>query len=575
MSSNPVDRSYCAFLEQLLDVIPADARYLVEFGCGVGELARRYKPINPDCTYIGVESNLEAAQMAAQFCDRVWVGDAESIDDRLFGVLWGKIDCIIYNGVLEYLDHAAGLLERHAVGLKSEGVTIACLPNFQYWQALQGMFRGTWDDDETDNPLQGKYRQVLTFDRIQSLFDRSGLPVFEMHTLGGATPPWQQFWTQIEPLAKEWQLDTQKLAQHTQASRYLVRALKSQQSPRRLLVQTLLISTIASDTVRVYQPDRLLKTIPGVRTVSRVKNAEVNMGLPDEAKVFIWQRDRWNLRQAIEKQRMLLRLGYLTIAEIDDDPRIWKDHRDHDFIFFRSCHCIQTSTEPLAELLRQFNPYVKVFANQVFALPPQRVYSDQDPVTLFFGAINREADWASYMGILNRVLMKFGSHVRVIVIYDRRFYDALDTPHKTFEPLCDYDRYHTILSQCDLAILPLNNTDFNNMKSDLKFIECAKHGVAVLASPTVYDRSIIDGKTGLIYRSSEEFELKLTQLIEQTELRRQLAENSYQWVKQHRLLCQHYRQRYDWYLEMHDRLPDLTRALRDRVPQIFDLSIVS
>jgi SAM-dependent methyltransferase len=575
MSSSPVNLSNGVSLEKILEAIPADAQHILEFGCGVGELARRYKPINPHCVYIGVESSPQVAQMAARVLDRVWVGDAEHIDEQIFGGLWGSIDCIIYNGVLEYLDEPATLLRRHVAGLKSGGVTISCLPNFQYWQALQGMFRGTWEDEETDNPLQGRYRRVWTFDRIQTQFEEAGLQVFEMHALGGVTPGWQQFWTQIEPLAKEWQLDTQKLAPQTQASRYLVRAIKSQQPSRRLLVQTLLISTIASDTVRVYQPDRLLRTIPGVRTVSRVKNADVNISLPQEAKVFIWQRDRWNLQQAIEKQRVLLRLGYLTIAEIDDDPRIWKDHLDHDFIFFRSCHCIQTSTETLADLLRQFNPYVRVFPNQVFALPARRVYSEREPVTLFFGALNREADWLPVMGSINRVLTKFGSKVRVNVIYDRRFYDALDTICKTFEPLCDYDRYHEILSQCDLSILPLNDTEFNRMKSDLKFIECAKQGVAVLASPTVYHRSIVEDKTGMIYRSTEEFELKLIQLIEQTSVRRQLAENAYQWVKNNRLLCQHYRQRYDWYLEMYDRLPELTRSLRDRVPQIFDLSIVA
>ncbi|MGB3558400.1 MAG: methyltransferase domain-containing protein [Geitlerinemataceae cyanobacterium] len=566
MSSPPVDRSHFPSLEKLLEVIPADAQHIVEFGCQAGELARRYKSINPHCVYIGVESNLEAAQIATQFCDRVWVGTAESIDDRLFGALWGTIDCIIYNGVLEYIDDAVSLLQHHAAGLKSGGLMLSSLPNFQYWQTLQGMFRGTWEDDKIQN--------LLTFDRIQALFENSDLQVFEMLPIGEETPGWQKFWTQIEPLAREWQLETQKLARQTQAARYLVRAIKSPQPPRRLLVQTLLISTIASDTVRVYQSDRLLRTIPGVRTISQVNKSELRKALPDEAKVFIWQRDRWSLQQAIEKQRVLLRLGYLTIAEIDDDPRIWQDHRDHNFILFRSCHCIQTSTEALATLLRQFNPYVKVFPNQVFALPQPRMYSDTDSVTLFFGAINRETDWLPLMETLNRVLASFADRVRVQVIHDRRFFDALTTPNKTFEPLCNYDRYHELLSQCDVAILPLNDTEFNRMKSDLKFIECAQHGVAVLASSTVYEQSIIDGETGLIYRSIEEFESKLTQLIDRTSCRRKIAANAYEWVKRNRLLCQHYRQRYEWYLEMYDRLPELTLELRDRVPQIFDFSIV-
>jgi glycosyltransferase involved in cell wall biosynthesis len=110
------------------------------------------------------------------------------------------------------------------------------------------------------------------------------------------------------------------------------------------------------------------------------------------------------------------------------------------------------------------------------------------------------------------------------------------------------------------------------MKSDLKFVECAGHGVAVLASPTVYERSLVDGETGFIYRSVEEFEAKLLELISNTQLRRKLVANAYEWVKQNRMLSQHYRERREWYLEMRDRLPELNEALRDRVPQLFESS---
>jgi glycosyltransferase involved in cell wall biosynthesis len=333
-------------------------------------------------------------------------------------------------------------------------------------------------------------------------------------------------------------------------------------------VQTLLRSTIASDKVRVYQPDRFLNTIPGVRTEARVKTAILNLARPDEEKVFIWQRQRLGIQEAIAKQKNLLRRGYLIVTEIDDDPLRWPEHAQHQFITFRSCHCIQTSTEPLAAFLRQLNPYVAVFPNQLHELPPPRTYAE-DKVTLFFGALNREPDWQPLMASINRILAEFGDRVWVEVLHDRQFFQALATEDKQFRPFCPYEEYHEILHRSDLALLPLNPTRFNSMKSDLKFLECAGHGVAVLASPTVYDRSLVDGTTGLLYRSVEEFELKLRQAIANSEFRRTLAANAYEWVKHNRLLSQHYRQRYEWYLEMRDRLPELNAALRDRVPQLF------
>jgi glycosyltransferase involved in cell wall biosynthesis len=107
------------------------------------------------------------------------------------------------------------------------------------------------------------------------------------------------------------------------------------------------------------------------------------------------------------------------------------------------------------------------------------------------------------------------------------------------------------------------------MKSDLKFLECAGNGVAVLASPTVYEASIQEGKTGLLYRSPTEFEEKLRALLDDAALRRRLAAAAYAWVKENRLLCRHYRQRYEWYMEMLDRLPLLNKELGQRVPELF------
>src|SRR5205823_53619 len=137
------------------------------------------------------------------------------------------------------------------------------------------------------------------------------------------------------------------------------------------------------------------------------------------------------------------------------------------------------------------------------------------------------------------------------------------------EPYCQYEHYEQILRTCDIALLPLKATSFNHMKSDLKFLECAGNGVVVLASPTVYEASVQDGRTGLLYRSAAEFEEKLRALIDDAALRQRLAAQAYAWVRDRRLLCQHYRQRYDWYLQMLGRLPQLNETLRQRVPELF------
>jgi glycosyltransferase involved in cell wall biosynthesis len=190
-------------------------------------------------------------------------------------------------------------------------------------------------------------------------------------------------------------------------------------------------------------------------------------------------------------------------------------------------------------------------------------------VTLFFGALNREADWAPVLPALDRVLTKHAERVRVQVVYDRAFFDALPTRHKVFEPLCSHERYHELLHEADIALLPLEPTRFNQHKSDLKFIECAAHGVVTLASPTVYGRTIKSGETGVVYHSVDEFERTLDRLIENVPLRQELAESAHHFVAENRLLAHHFRARHDWYRSMLDCRGQLDAELYRRMPELF------
>lgn len=376
----------------------------------------------------------------------------------------------------------------------------------------------------------------------------------------------------MQPIVQGLAIAPKTFATKTVAREYIVRAIKAEKLPRRLLIQTLLAAPTGCDRVRVYEPDRFSATIPGVRTFSEVKAANPNVAMAGEEKVFIWQRSILNYPKSLPQLKELLQRGYLIVAEIDDDPLRRPEYEQNKFLSYRGCHCVQTSTEPLAAYLRQHNPNVAVFANQLAYLPPLKL-GDRDTATIFFGALNRERDWQPIMPalnrVLNRVLAKNSELVRVRVIHDRKFFDALEIEAKEFEPFCPPERYREILYACNIALLPLIPNRVNSMKSDLKFLECAGHGAAVLASPIAYEDSIADGETGLIYRDPDEFEAKLTELIENHELRQQLAANAYQWVAENRLLSQHYRQRRDWYLQMLDDLPRLNQELRDRVPELF------
>ncbi|MBO9998540.1 MAG: methyltransferase domain-containing protein [Cyanobacteria bacterium SID2] len=554
---------------QLLEFIPDDARSIVEIGCGTGAVGRAFKEKHPEAKYVGVELEPEVANIAATRLDAAIAANVEHLDDPKLQFAPESLDCLVYGDVLEHLRDPWRVVRHHVSWLKPGGTIVASIPNVQNWTILRDLFQGQWEYKD-EGLLDRTHLRFFTLETMKAMFEDAGLQVLKVgRTLCHNPKEFDRLYPHLEVVAKvlEQPLDRFKLLVETH--QFVVLAHKPQ---RRLLIQTLMMAPLACDRVRVLEPDEFNNRIPGVRAVSSEKNAVLSIAEPDEEKVFVWQRALLVPSVALQQQKNLIHRGYLVVAEIDDDPMRWPQFEQTNFFTYRSCHCVQTSTEPLAEFLRQFNPYVKVFPNHLAQLPPPRPATDYEVMTVFFGALNREEDWQGILEPMNRVLGEFGDRVTVKVLHDRKFFDALTVTKKVFSPFCSYEIYQKVIRSSTVALLPLEPTRFNRMKSDLKFLECGGQGVAVLASPTVYDGSIIDGKTGLIYRSVEDFEMKFRALLSRAELRRKLGQNAYQWVAEHRLLERHARDRVNWYFEMRDRLPELNESLRERMPELFDRS---
>jgi len=547
----------------IFKLLPPDAKIILEFGCGTGALGEQYKQINPHSLYIGIERNPEKAKIASERLDRVIIDDIEQLEITKFDLAEGTVDCLVYNNLLPNFNNPGKLLNQHRNLLNIEGQVLAIIPNLQHWRKIVNLLRGEWENPESKNS------HWFTIENIKSLFAEAKLPVYELQVRGQKTDNFLQFQELLTPMIQALGLDATAFATQTVAEYYIVRATKSLVSPRRILIQTAIMAPTGCDRVRVLEPDRFSATIPGVRTGSCVKSAELILPLLGEEKVFIWQRTIMYYPAYIPMLKSLLENDYLIVAEIDDNPIRRREYAENNYLSYRGCHCVQTTTEPLAEFLRELNPNVAVFNNQLTYLPAKRTYAEDNSVTIFFGALNREKDWQPIIASINRVIAAHKRRIRVKVIHDRHFFDALEIESKEFEPFCNYERYLEIMRLSDIALLPLLSTPVNEMKSDLKFLECAGNGVAVLASPTVYEKSIIAGKTGLIYRSTKDFEDKLNTLITDTKKRQKIANNAYQWVRENRLLSQHYRQRRDWYLQMRDELPRLNAELRCRLPELF------
>ena len=571
----------------LLKFIPPDVKTVLEIGCGEGALCEAYRRVNPGVEWLGIELSDKASKVAESKGIKILGDDCECWSWKGGCTETEPADCLVLGDVLEHLRDPWKTLEVFTTyWLKPGAQVLACIPNVQHWTVIRDLLNGKWE--YTDSGLLDRtHLRFFTLDSIRKMFSEAGLQVFE---IVGRDLFNEGFASWSANLGRE---NTKEL----RAYQYVVRAIKpikemtiedceaGQEKRRHMLairgvfgpkpIPKLHIHAVTAEDCcarpRIHEPFAMLSTIPGVRcsTADRMDGPSVNQR-EDERLVWIQQRHR---RIDLDDQDTLLGSGKLIIAEVDDMP----EAIGMDPMALKAVHAVQCSTEALAEVCRKYNPNVMVFENQIAELEPLRTREPNNVVGLFFGAQNRETDWAPIMPALNRVLADHPG-VFVHVIHDRKFYEAINAGAKQFHPFSEYDRYRELLGWCDIALLPLEDTPFNRCKSDIKFLECAAEGVAVLAGDTAYHDAFLDAIplmcVSAIYRSADDFGSKLRRLIELPEARLSQSHATYAYVRDNRLLSQHYRKRYEWYQSLLSSKPTLDRQLLERVPELRSTSAV-
>ena len=131
--------------EEIFSHVPADARRILELGCGSGgtlAALRESHEAGGELWLAGVELSEEAAGEARERLDKLWVGDVEALafDQEIEA---GSLDVILCLDVLEHLVDPWEMVRRLAPLLKPGGRLIASIPNVRHWKFIWGLlFRG-------------------------------------------------------------------------------------------------------------------------------------------------------------------------------------------------------------------------------------------------------------------------------------------------------------------------------------------------------------------------------------------------------------------------------------------------
>jgi len=178
------------------------------------------------------------------------------------------------------------------------------------------------------------------------------------------------------------------------------------------------------------------------------------------------------------------------------------------------CDHVITTNNFLADCIRQFinkkvyvipnffNQEQEEISNQIFQSKVKNDFlrNEKFHIGYFSGSPTHTKDFAIVQEALTDLLAKYENLVLRVVGYM-----DLDNKLKKFSsqieryPMQDFVNLQRIIGDVEVNIVPLQDNDFTNCKSELKYFEAGIGGTVTIASPTyTYQQAITDGVNGFL-----------------------------------------------------------------------------
>jgi len=179
-ASNPlphrIKEYYLGSRDDLVRLIPAGTRKILEIGCAAGMTGKTLKELGFE-EVVGVELREDVAQDAQAFYDRVIIGDVEKIQ---LPYEKGYFDCILYGDVLEHLIDPWRLLREHNLLLGQGGAIICSIPNVRHYKNTKKLLiRGEWEYRER-GVLDRTHLRFFTVKSIRAMVGDAGFEITAM-----------------------------------------------------------------------------------------------------------------------------------------------------------------------------------------------------------------------------------------------------------------------------------------------------------------------------------------------------------------------------------------------------------
>lgn len=243
-------------------------------------------------------------------------------------------------------------------------------------------------------------------------------------------------------------------------------------------------------------------------------------------------------------------LGKLVVFDADDDLFTIEYSRRHSSVYredprpfeqleaerrdriwsLQQCDGATVSTEHLAGIARSLTARpVVVVPNAIdlawFRTASRRAARRTASVTIGWAGGRRDDADLQHVALAWSRIAESHPGVRFVVAgwHAPVLLSAVPHDRLVLVPWLALERYPEALVEIDVACCAVEYTAFNASKSNIKALEAAAAGSAVVATPTLYGDLIRHGESGYLASSADEWEAALQSLVESPALRRMMA----------------------------------------------------